>query len=291
MRIRKFLLAALPLLVLSACDDDGSNPPADLGPNAPMRFINVVRDTGTVDFRFIDRVENMPSFQGVAVRGASGVYQSHGAGNRNTRLFPSDNNIDVTSIILKDTTLTIAANNRYTFVYAGRAATNEDVLAVFEDPATLPQPGADIAIKVLHAAHGIDAVDVYVVPVASATAATPADFATSRVAVIQNVGYLSQSAYINVPVRPTSETPLYRFVVTAPGSTTVLFATTPNVPGEPAPAGATYGPQPGVQIAGSVLTAVIAPGTIEDTRGSATANQTPGVFLLVDKALEPVQTQ
>jgi hypothetical protein len=292
MRISKILLAVVPLLALSACDDDGTTGPVDVGPTATLRFVNVVRDTGTVDFRFIDRVENMPTFLGVPVRGYSGVYQRLGAGARPSRVFPNATDPVLTQIMLKDTTLNITANNRYTFVYAGSAGTNEDRLAVFEDPAVLPQPaGGSIAIKALHAAHGTGAVDIYVVAVASATAATPADFATSRVAVIQNVGFLSQSQYIDVPVRPTTGTPLYRFVVTAAGSTTPLFATTPNQPGIPAPAGASYGSQPGVQQAGSVMTAVIAPATVAGTRGSAAANQTPGVFLMIDRTIDPAPAQ
>lgn len=288
MRIGRMLLVAVPLLVLVACDDDGVSGPVDGGPIAPVRIVNVNRDTGAVDFRFIDRVENLPNFLGVGIRGSSGVYTGVGAGTRPARLFPNSNDVQLAQVFLKDTTMNITPNTRYTYLYAGRAGTNEDRLAVLEDPAVLPTPGAgQIAIKVLHGAHGTGAVDVYVVPVASATAATPADFATANTTVVRNVGYLSQSAYVNVPARPTSGTPLYRFVVTAAGSTTALFATTPNIPGAAAPAGATYGPNPGVQIAGSVLTAVVAPPTVTGTRGSAAANQTGGVFLLIDKALDP----
>jgi hypothetical protein len=288
MRIRKILLAVVPALVLGACDDDGVSGPANTGPTAAIRFMNLVRDTGTVDFRFVDRVENMPSFLGVVVRGTSGVYQGLGGGNRPARVFPNASDPVLTQIMLKDTTLNIAANNRYTFVYAGRAGTGEDVLAVLEDPATLPAPGDNIAIKVLHGAHGIGAVDVYVVPVASATAGNPSDWLTVHEAKIENVSYLTQTSYVNVPRRPTTGNILYRFVVTAAGGNTAIAASTPNVPGTRAPEGATYGHLPGVQIEGSVLTAVIAPATIPGTRGSATANQTAGVFLQIDKALEPV---
>jgi hypothetical protein len=134
---------------------------------------------------------------------------------------------------------------------------------------------------------GAGAVDVYIVPVATTAAATPADFATNNVGVIRNLAYLAQSAYVNVPVRPTTGLPFYRFVVTAAGQTTALFAATPNQPGTNPPAGASYGPQPGVQISGSVMTAVIAPGSTPNTRGSTTANQAPTVFMMIDKVLNP----
>jgi hypothetical protein len=293
MQIRKILLAVVPALVLGACDDDGVSGPGNTGPTAAVRFMNLVRDTGAVNFRFVDDVENLPSFLGVGVRGTSGVYQGVRSGSgRPARLFPNATNVALAKVMLKDTTLNIAANNRYTFVYAGRAGTGEDVLAVFEDPATLPAPGADIAIKVLHGAHGLGAVDVYVVPVDSAAAATPANWQTVHETKIENVSYLTQTSYVNVSRRPTTGAVLYRFVVTAAGGSTILAASTPNLPGVRAAEGATHGHLPGVQIEGSVLTAVIAPGTVPGTRGSvgtgAAANQTPAVFLQIDKALEPV---
>ena len=276
------------LLALTGCDDDGVSGPASQEPAAIVRFLNAVPDTGTVDIRFIDKVENLPTFLGVPFRGHSGVYQKAGAGTRPTRVFPTATDPVLTQIMLIDTMLTLNSNGRYTLVYAGRASGNQDRVAVLEDPATLPSPGAgSISIKVLHAAFGVGNVDVYVVPVSSATAETPADWQTSRVAVISNRPYLSQTAYQDVPVRPTSGLPFYRFVVTAAGSTTPLFAATPNLAGAQPPAGASYGPQPGVQISGSVLTLVVASGAVPGTRQATSANATPTAFFMIDKALNP----
>lgn len=293
MRYRNLLKYIIPLVAIAACgDNSGVTEPGTPEPTARVRFINAGTDWGTVDLRFVDRVENLPTLQGVAFRGHSGVYTPVLAGSRPARVFPNSTNPDTTQIRLIDETINLAADTRYTLVYAGRAsatapAAERHRLAVIQDPLELPTPPAgQIAIKALHVAAGTGNVDVYVVPVASATAATPADFATNNVAVVRNIAFLNQSGYVNVPVRPTAAGALYRLVVTPAGSTTALFAATPNVPGA-ASTVATVGPQPGVQISGSVLTAVIAPGSTPGTRQSTTANQTPTVVLFIDKALNP----
>jgi hypothetical protein len=54
-----------------------------------------------------------------------------------------------------------------------------------------------------------------------------------------------------------------------------------------APAGQSYGAQPGVQVAGSVLTAVLSAGSTPGTRQSTTATQTPNVVVLIDKTINP----
>lgn len=287
MRYGRFLKCIAPVLVLAACDDDGITGPRDIGPAGVIRFINVVADTGTVDFRFIDRVENLPTLLGVEFRDHSGTYQQALAGNRPTRVFPTSTDPALTQIMLVDTVVSVNNNGRYTFVYAGQANGNQDRLAVFEDAEPPTPPAGSIAIKALHAAFGTAAVDVYVVPVDSLTQPTPADFETEAVATISGLNYLSQTAHVNVPVRPTTGAKFYRFVVTAAGSDTELFASTPNLPGEPAPAGATYGPQPGVQISGSVLTLVLAPGAVPGSRSDDGSNTSPSAFLIIDKPINP----
>jgi hypothetical protein len=294
MRYGKFLFLA-PLLAVGACDDDGISV-VPLEPAAVVRFVNVNADTGMVDLRFIDRVENLPTFMGVGVRGNSGVYQRVRPGARPAVIFPTSDNINLTSIRLVEQTVGLQVDNRYTLVYAGRAGagvpeSERHRLVVFEEAFVLPTPGAEsIALQVIHAAAGIGNVDVYVVPVTSATEATPNNFAAAAVEVFRNVAHLGRSAYATVPRRPAEAGRLYRFVVTPAGTPgTVLFASTPNQPGIAQPAAGSHGPQPGMQIGRSVLTAVLSPGTVPGTRGSTAANQTPGVIVLVDKPLDRVE--
>jgi len=310
MRYGKSLLWVVPLLALGACgDDDGITSLGPPPPAASVRFINANVDTGTVDLSFIDGVENLPTLKGVAPRGTSGFFQRVGSGARQTRVFPNATDINLTSIELVATSLDLRADQRYTMVYAGRPrlASGDQAarLAVIEEPArdALPNPGADqIALRVLHTgyttagAFDIGNVDVYVVAVDTTNAPTPGNFHEPGVYAhrFQNVSYLNPGGeYATVPARPrTPRIPLYRFVVTAPGSTTALFAVTPNQPGTPAPApGAvghgTVGGLPGVQVGGSVMTVLVAPGTTPGSRQSTAGTQVPTVLLLADKVLNP----
>ncbi|NJD11957.1 MAG: DUF4397 domain-containing protein [Gemmatimonadetes bacterium] len=294
MKYGKVLLCLIPFLGLAACaDNSGITEQGAPEPAALVRFVNAVPDTGTVDFRFVDIVENLPSLQGVALQATSGYYQRTEPGARHARVFPYSTSAAVTQIMLVDTTVTLAAETRYTLVYAGRANGNQDKLAVLQDEplASVPSPGASIAIRVLHAAWGtttaVGNVDVYFVPVTSATAATPADWQTNNAGKVSNVAFLAKSAYATLTVRPATTGNLYRFVVAQAGTSTVLFAATPNQPGVQQVTGATYGPQPGMQVAGSVMTAVLIGGAIPGTKDSTTALQSPAVALFHDKVLNP----
>lgn len=292
MKFRKLFLFALPLLLITGCSDDtGITPGGPRPPMALVRFVNTTVDTGTVDLSFVDRVENLPTMKGVAFRGHSGLYQGVEPGTRAARVFPSSSDINLTQIRLVDTNVNLGAEQRYTLVYAGRArsgvpAAEAHRLQVIEDPAPPTPPAGQIAVQALHAAVGVGNVDVYIVAVDSAAAATPGTWATTHAARIANVPYLGKgAAHVNVPA--LSGTRLYRFIVTPAGSTTPLFQATPNQPGVAAPAGAVYGPTPGVRIAGSTLTAVVAPGSTPGSRQSTAATQTPTVFFLIDRALNP----
>lgn len=290
MRFGKLLLCTAALLGAAACgDDDGVSNSDPLGPDALVRFVNVGQDMGTVDLRFPDLVENLPTLQGVNFRASSGFYQRTRPGARPARIFPTSANVDTTQMRLVDTTVTFLEDTRYTLVYAGRAANNQDQLAVLTDERTPATPPAgNVAIKVLHAATGAGNVDVYITPAtAGANNASPI---ANAVAVVRNVPYLGSSAYVNVPARPISDVAstetLYQYTVTAAGSTTAMFTVRPTAAqqqGAVAPAGVTYGAQPGVGIPGSVLTVVVAPGAVAGSRGATATNQTPSVFVIADK--------
>ncbi|HEX6308598.1 MAG TPA: DUF4397 domain-containing protein [Longimicrobiales bacterium] len=285
MKYWKLLVGLLLLPAFTACDDSGVTGPRSRGDVAPVRVLNAAIDVGPVDFSFIDEPENLPTFKGLAPRAHSGMYQGVLTGTRPLRVFPNNDTLSVTSTILVEQQLPLATGNRYTLVYAGSATAGTDQVVVLNDPATMPAPAAgNIGIRVLNAGTGMGSVDVYVVPVAATTTATPADWQTNNAGVISGVGELTQTTHANLPALADG---FYRFVVTAAGSSTPLFAATPNLPGAAAPAGASYGDQPGVRISGSVLTLVVASGTVSGTRGSTTANQSPTAFLWIDKTLDP----
>jgi hypothetical protein len=291
MIFRKFLVLICVAVLLNACDD-GEITNSTPAPAALVRFVNAIVDTGTVDFRFVDQVENLPTFLGVPFRGSSGVYQRVIPGTRPVRIFPNSSTQALASIRLVDKSITLEADKRYTLVYAGRAAGNQDTLVVIEETALeLPTPPAgSIAIRALHVAVGTGNVDVHIAPdiATTDTVRTRPDPIATATARITNVPYLAQTAYVNVPRRAPSDTlPLYTFGITPAGSSTLSFRARPNQPGAPSTV-ATVGPQPGVQIAGSVLTAVVFAAATPGTRSATpSANTSPSVVLLIDKALNP----
>ena len=272
MRYRRILALFLPILAVAGCDDDGITDNGAPDPAALVRFMNVVPDRGTVDLRFIDRVENLPMFQGVAFRSHSGMYQRVTPGARHVRIFPNSENPDTTKQILIDEVVQLNADQRYTLIYAGMATGNQHELVVMQDPITLPSPGAgQIALQVLHAAVGVGNVDVYITP--TEPDEEHADPLNEAVAVINGLGYLSSDGYVNLPALPSTGASAYQFTVTNAGSTTPLFTQIVDKSGIPAPSSGSYGAQPGFQIGGSVMTAVLAAG--------------PAVFLAADKTLDP----
>jgi hypothetical protein len=290
MRFRYLLLLVLAALSVGACDDDTvtNNVPA---PAALVRFINASVDAGTVDLRFVDRVENLPTLLGVPFRGSSGGYQRVIPGARMARVFVSSNNIDSAAIRLVDTTVTLVADRRYTLVYTGRATGNQDQLAVIEEAQLdLPTPAAtSIAVRALHAAVGTGNVDVHIAPAnrAADTDIGP-DPVASAVARINDVSYLEQTAHVTVAKRDTAAAsmPLYQFGVTPAASATLSFRARPNTPGAPSTI-PTVGPSPGVQIGGSVMTATIFAGATAGSRAATATNTTPTVILFIDKPLNP----
>lgn len=287
MRYNKRVACVAGLVALAACSDEsGVTNNGEPEAAALVRFVNSVPDMGSVNLVFVDRVENLPTLQGVAFQSASGFFQRVSPGARSARVFPTSTNIDTAKLVLVDTTVSLNADARYSLVYAGLAGGNRDRLAILPEERTPPTPPAgSIALKVLNAGTDLGTVDVYITPApAGSNNANPI---SNAVAVVRNVPYLAMSAYVNVPVRPlaTSTTPataetLYQFTVTAAGSSTPLFSARPNQPGAAAPAGATYGPQPGVGIDGSVMTVVVTGGATASARQAA---RTPTATLLADK--------
>jgi hypothetical protein len=283
-----------------ACNDkSGISDPVTPAPAATIRFINAVVDTGTVDFRFIDKVENLPMLLGVAFRGTSGFFTRVTPGTRPVRIFVNSTDPAETQKRLIDTTITLAADKRYTLIYAGAARGNADRLVVIEETTPPPTPAAGtVALRVLNADPGRSAADVgfaisdTVKPaVAPDTALKPAPARTVYAPLsttLANVPYLAYSPYATLSALPAGgRDSLYQVQVATAGSGTVAYRALTTQRGAPPPAGATYGPQPGVQIAGSVLTAVLLPGATPGSKAATTSNQTPTVIVLVDKVLNP----
>ena len=283
MRFKVIFALALTAVGIGACkNDSGVTGPKAIGPAALVRFVNTTVDTGVVDFRFTDKVENLPTFLGVKFRGSSGSYQRVAPGTRPVRIFVNSTNPAETQKRLIDTTITLNADTRYTLVYTGAARGDNDRLLVLEDPFTFPTPAAGkIQVRVLNVDASVGTADVY------AARSDTTNPMSKPAATIANVALRSYSAYATMDT--ASAATLYQFAVAPTGTATAAYASSPNVPGAAAPAGASYGPGPGVRIPGSVLTAVLTGAPTAGSPAATAANQAVStrVVLLVDKVLNP----
>lgn len=279
MRFPNVVLSTAVCALAAACgDSSGKLGVTDPGPLAQVRFINAVNDTGAVTFRFVDKLENLPTFIAVPFRVGSGLYQGVATGQRQVRVFPVDTSVTGASTRLVDTTLTLEADQKYTIVYLGQltaaagSATRAHLLVLRD---TLPQvPAGQVALRVVDATTTPASVDVYVGNSGTNVIATPV------APVFAGLTFGSHTPYVNIPARPQTSGALYTFSVTAAGSTTALFSATPAEPG--LPASGSVSAQAGVQIPGSVMTAVILPSAKAGTRAASSATATPTVAIFLD---------
>jgi hypothetical protein len=248
-----------------------------LAPTVPLaytRFINAIPDTGSADFRFVDVLEYSPFAVQLAYRGFT-PYQGTAPGARHLKVFtnPGGNATQIPAVtgVLVDETPTFEANKYYTLVavgYSRTTGTPRVKLQVYEDP--IPDPGAQVAFRVVNLATGLSSLDVSLT-----SASTDAIPATPNVA--DNLAYLAASAYLT----------------RAPGnawfrvqeSTSATEIVTGN--GRQAPVGAAGDPLNNLTTiggsgqAGSVVTAWIFPRSVAGS--TAPSVTTPSIVFTVDK--------
>ncbi len=274
MRLSQFGLLAMAALATVACQtDDGALQPTELPPLAFVRYINALPDTLSTTVRFIDQVEFSPqTWVAVPFRGlGGGNYQGTQAGNRTFRVFtfqlvgsdrvPASGN----TVVLGEATHNFEAGKYYTVLHAGFArpgGSPANQIRIIEDE--VPTPGAQIAVRGIHAGAGIDAVDVYLTP----TATSP----ISGAAAIPGLSFGQASGYA------TLAPGAFAVRVTGAGSTTPLISAA-------APAGTagttTADPIGGATQAGSVITAVAFPRSVAGS--SATNSANPTVLFFIDR--------
>ncbi|MBL8961826.1 MAG: DUF4397 domain-containing protein [Gemmatimonadetes bacterium] len=263
---RTFLLAALALGGVACGEDDAGPILAPTPPIAFVRYVHIVPDTSSMDWRPIDAIENSPEALNLQFR-ANTPYRAMGAGARRLRIFPTSTNINVTSQIVVDTTITFTPNTYYTLIHIGLARpgqTPADRIWVIEDAIPASIASGQVALRVINAAVGLGSVDVE-----SATAA-----AGPFTSLAAGVAYGTAGTYRTVPTGA-----LVLRANTAGTTTNIAAAAT-------APAGVAAGgglsAAGGSTIGGSALTAIVVPRSVA---GSAAANFTaPGIIYLVDKA-------
>jgi len=184
MRLSRLAMLCLGALSLSACGSDKVTSPT-LPPLATVRFINALSDTGAVDIRPVDQVEFSASANNLAYR-AGTLYQPAEAGVRRFRIFLTSTDINVTSHVMAEPSVTLLANTRVTLLLTGTARTGNIALWVIDDAST-PPPAGQIGVRLVNAAPGV--VNGYVVN--TVTTALPAS------PTFQDIASLIRSSYIN----------------------------------------------------------------------------------------------
>lgn len=275
MRLTRLAMLTLGAALTAACSEPSNDPTTpDIPPLAYVRYINAVPDTLNTTVRFIDQVAWSPiSFVNVPFRGlGQGNYQPTQAGSRKFRVFTADATNFSTAgntVILVDTTLTFEAGKYYTLLHMGYAragSTPRQRIVAIND--VHPNPGAQVAVRAIHAALGVGAVDIY----ATATATSP----ISGTPLFRNVATEAVSPYANVNAAA------FATQIAAAGGTTALVAAA-------APAGTAgttqLNPIAGATIAGSVLSAVAFPASPANSAGARFT--TPGIVYFIDKNPPP----
>lgn len=136
----------LPILALgaAACGDRDTVTVTDPGQLAHVRYVHAMPDTGAVDVRLIDRVENLDCY--AKPYRAVCPYQGIVAGERRFRVFTSSTggDINVVSQIILDTIVPLQANTYYTIVHSGYARSGQTPrqrFCVITDNVTAPAAG------------------------------------------------------------------------------------------------------------------------------------------------------
>lgn len=272
-----FRVRALPLVALVAalngCGDHGVDTTAPKVPLAYTRFVNAVADTGGTDWRFIDQIENSPVAFGLTFRSFT-PYQATAPGARLLRVFPASTDIDITSRRLIDTVLTLEADRYYTLVHIGYADAGRSPrhrILLVQD--TIPSPPAgSVAIRALHLATGIAAVDVFASDAASTTPLpeTPTFTGTQ---------FASATRYSSVPAGSL------KIRVTATDLRSPLLANADAPAGVAANAAQQLTAIGGSNISGSVISALFLPSSVPGSSAPQTpaAFASPSILYLIDR--------
>ncbi|HEX6575446.1 MAG TPA: DUF4397 domain-containing protein [Gemmatimonadaceae bacterium] len=152
MRFTRLLLLGL-IVGAAACDDDKVTTSSE-GPHSDLRFISAIADTGAVDISFVDQIDASNQLgKNLAFR-AGTAYQPVEAKARHIRVFPTSLNINATSQVLLDTTITIPAGQRITLLLVGPTKTAGQLkFVMIEDNAAAPAAG-QINVRAVNASTG-----------------------------------------------------------------------------------------------------------------------------------------
>src|SRR4051812_22263225 len=199
---RLFLLGGA-VAALTACGSSSDTTLVEPDPAALVRFVNAVPDTGSMDFRFVDAVDGVPSTPFVNLKFRDGfdrAYQRVNVGTHHIRVFMGSANVGpsgstndptVVSTVMADTTFTFDLGVHYTFVFYGSARAGAQKFLILTDNFAAP-PGGNVAIRAVNV--NTAAQDVYV------NSSTTALTTVSGAPTFANVAPLASTAYTNFAV-------------------------------------------------------------------------------------------
>ena len=265
-RLATALVVAAGMATLGACSGDTGAITTPTGPLAYTRFVDAVPDSGKMDWRFVDVIENSPTAFGLNFRESfpGATYQATGPGARHLRVFQTSTDIAQTQKVLFDTTFNFTAGTHYTLLVAGNMRSGLGKLYILTDDFT--DPGAQIAVRFVNA--GAGTVDLY--------ASAKGDTAALPGVLVPGLADFASTKYMTMPVGPLD---LRAF---AAGSTTFPAMADVLAPaGFPADRANDLTAVGGSAQAGSVLTAFIVPKSVTGSQAASFAK--PGVIFIVDK--------
>jgi hypothetical protein len=227
MRLNRFIFLSLSIAAMYGCGKDSTGtvtPP----PNATVRYVNALNDTGSVDIGMIDQVQWSANAKPLAFRAVSAYQVTDATKPRHIRVFPTSTNPAVTSQIIDDETITFTAGTRVTLLLTGSARAGTAHFVLISDDIAPPASG-QIAIRAVNASTG-GAIDAYIVPRTSSAITGAPTF--TNVAPLTASGYLARAAIPSNAAGAATDTVAVR--ATPAGSTTVAAsAQGPAAPASP----------------------------------------------------------
>lgn len=262
MRLQHLALLASVAAGVVACGGDTGGTTTVQPPLAYVRYVHAMPDTGIVDVRVVDKVENLNMFQ--LGYGTVTPYNGVQAGSRHFKVFvaTTDPQPDpaVVSQVIKDTVITLQANTYYTFLHTGYARTGQTPsqhIVVIQDAAPTPAASQYMMRAVVVGPGQAAGYDVF----------KYANTTTTPDATGLAYSNLTYNTTLNGGYTPFA-TGAAGLQITATGSFTPVIGSA-TVPAGSAASGATSA-APGSTIAGTVLTAFIFPPGVAGSPAAST---------------------
>jgi hypothetical protein len=283
-RVFQFSILCVAVALMIGCVPDEETIVEEI-PTAGVRFIHAVPDTGALDFRPVDIVENS-SFYGVAFRATGQVfYKNARAGQRNFKIFltpnqnlPAAQQQAMANTVIQDINVNLEAGHLYTFILWGNARAGSSPamrLTILDDAPG--DPGDQVALRLVNAGAGLGAVDgFHYARGTAAGSACPGGGTVSTTAAWTAVAELTASAYGTT----APGTKCYR--VTASGGGTALFTDAMALAGAAANQVTGHQALPGTTVAGSAVSGFVMPRSVLGSQAPQ-ALTTPAIVFFWDR--------